>query len=278
MFPIIRIVDPEKKKVLECIDGKPVMKNQDCYTFWKRGVVCKNCVSMRALDTKEIVVKVEQHSESVYWVTAIPMKTDQGPVVIELLRQVTDNMVLGDQYQGKLTDFCQLVDNINLLVVRDALTGVYNRYYIEERLPAELKYGQEKGVAISVIMVDLDKFKDINDKYGHVVGDEVLRNAAHILQGAIRREEDWVARYGGEEFLICLLGSDAGSARMVAERMCDAIAKQDMGTKDIGVHVTASFGVCTIGVNAMDMCTAIDCADKRLYRAKEAGGNLVVAG
>jgi diguanylate cyclase (GGDEF)-like protein len=157
----------------------------------------------------------------------------------------------------------------------DALTGLDNRRALQERGRLELKRAKRSGEPVSLILCDLDHFKDINDKYGHEAGDTALTDAAAVLRLALR-ETDAVGRWGGAEFMAILPGTNADGAKAVAERMRAALA----GTKLAGLseRVTISLGVTTsenLDDPAMEYDLLIREADQRLYRAKLEGRNRV---
>jgi diguanylate cyclase (GGDEF)-like protein len=159
----------------------------------------------------------------------------------------------------------------------DALTGLANRRAMQERGRAELKGAQRTGAPVSVILSDLDHFKNINDQYGHEAGDAALSRAALVLRRAVR-ESDVVGRWGGEEFMAILPGTDAAGAAEVAERMRLAIA---VTTFDgVAEPQTISLGVASseqLADPGMEWDLLIKEADQRLYRAKHEGRNRVVA-
>jgi two-component system, cell cycle response regulator len=158
----------------------------------------------------------------------------------------------------------------------DPLTGLWNRYALLDTLKREQRRAAREGTPLAVIMADLDHFKRVNDTYGHLAGDAILREAARRMQSVVR-EYDHVGRYGGEEFLIVLPGASAVNAVQLAERLRAVIAQEAMsadGGPPIGV--TASFGVFAAGRAAgADPEMLIRLADQALYRAKEKGRNLV---
>jgi diguanylate cyclase (GGDEF)-like protein len=160
--------------------------------------------------------------------------------------------------------------------LEDHLTGVGNRRAMDEALltwQAEMSDlhpvpGQRTGdLQLSLLVVDLDDFKEINDTYGHVVGDEVLRTVAMAVRG-MARAEDLVARLGGDEFVVLLPGADAAAAELVASRMVQAVERIDDST------VTASIGVA--GGAVQDVRATLRHADAAMYAAKRAGGNRVL--
>jgi diguanylate cyclase (GGDEF)-like protein len=157
----------------------------------------------------------------------------------------------------------------------DPLTGLWNRYALLEALQREQSRAAREGTPLAVIMVDLDHFKRVNDTYGHLAGDSVLREAAVRMQSVVRAY-DQVGRYGGEEFLIVLPGTTAANAAQLAERLRVSIGGEPMLAD--GIHrigVTASFGVSACEGAAIEPCALIRLADEALYRAKERGRNCV---
>jgi diguanylate cyclase (GGDEF)-like protein len=156
----------------------------------------------------------------------------------------------------------------------DGLTGLLNRTTILETLDDELARGARACQPVSVLMVDLDRFKAINDTHGHLAGDAVLREAARRLKSAARRY-DSVGRYGGEEFLIVVPGCDAADAALQAERMREAIGGTPFATTSRPVPVTASLGVACSTHCVPEFLVRE--ADDALYEAKANGRNQVVA-
>jgi two-component system, cell cycle response regulator len=160
---------------------------------------------------------------------------------------------------------------------RDGLTGVFNRKHLEERLASELAYAERHGKNLSIILFDLDDFKQVNDLRGHLAGDQVLR----VIGAVVMREsraEDIVARYGGEEFVHVVRDISADSAVKIAERTRLAIAQSKVDFEGNSIRVTASAGVASrlCCGDRLDRDTLLGLADERLYEAKLAGRNRVV--
>jgi diguanylate cyclase (GGDEF)-like protein len=161
--------------------------------------------------------------------------------------------------------------------VLDALTGIANRKHLEERLEAELAFALRHGADLSVIIVDLDHFKRVNDTHGHLAGDEVLRQAARIIKNALRTE-DFVGRYGGEEFVVVARGTSASQAVELAERLRRAMADAPIRFEQESIAVTMSAGVASLAdcTPGKDRQSLLSSADERLYSAKDTGRNRVV--
>lgn len=158
--------------------------------------------------------------------------------------------------------------------IRDALTGLFNRRYLDETLLRELSRAKRDGYPLAVIMVDIDHFKQINDTYGHSAGDEVIRSLGAILRQSAR-ESDITCRYGGEEFVIALphMGIEAAHARAEKLRL-DAAAKP-VRHGDFEIGYTLSAGVSAYPVHATNHETLIEYADLALYQSKADGRNRV---
>jgi len=166
-------------------------------------------------------------------------------------------------------------EELRVLARTDPLTGLANRRETLARLQHELDRTARVGRPLSLIMLDLDHFKAVNDTWGHATGDAVLVAVAEVCRKALRRI-DLAGRWGGEEFLIVLPDADAEAALAAAERLRAALAQRSITTRDAPLTVSASLGVATASAS-MQADDLVAHADAALYRAKEAGRNRVVA-
>ncbi len=186
------------------------------------------------------------------------------------------------ELEQKITQLEKANTKIKQLSITDALTGCYNRSYLNERLPKEIKRSQRYEIPISLILNDIDFFKKVNDTYGHQCGDQVLHAFVKILQQQIRQDIDWICRYGGEEFIVILPVTDLTGAAINAERLRRAVDETPIYYNDQELKITASFGVATAESHIEDPHKVLEqllqTADKRLYTAKKEGRNRVVAG
>ncbi len=156
------------------------------------------------------------------------------------------------------------------LSITDHLSGIYNRAKLDEELKRWINYSHRYSVPLSIIIFDFDDFKDVNDSYGHLVGDEVLIKAVSIINGIIR-ESDIFARWGGEEFVILLPNTDKANAMKLAERIRKSIEK---GPFEKMSGITCSFGVAQLSSDD-DVESLLHKVDEKLYLAKRAGKNVV---
>ena len=163
------------------------------------------------------------------------------------------------------------------LGMTDQLTGVLNRRYLDRRLADEAKRAQRTGSELSAIILDLDYFKSINDRYGHPEGDRMLQAVARTVSQSVR-DIDVVTRFGGEEFAIILPGANARDAYTVAERVRQAVERMDYRTADDGpVRITISCGTASLRDKVHTPAQLVAAADQRLLEAKRTGRNRTVA-
>ncbi|OPX45924.1 diguanylate cyclase DosC [Ruminiclostridium hungatei] len=282
MYEYARFIDPLRSRIIkmEALDGQagrlPGFEKSNCFAFWGNKTTCENCISMRAYVENQSFVKIECAAEKVYMTTAVPLETKSGRIVVEFLKDATGSMTFSDGTGGDNGEIYSIIDRMNDLAVRDALTGVYNRRYINEKLPLELMGAVVSQQLLSVIMIDADHYKRVNDTYGHLAGDTVLITLAETLQECIRRETDWVARYGGEEFFICLPGATLKMTLEIAENMRSRIEHKAIPSGNSEIKITASFGVsCRRYARDSKIEDVIAAADEKLYLAKKNGRNRV---
>ena len=163
----------------------------------------------------------------------------------------------------------------------DALTGLPNRRTFDRQFNAEFKRARRFGEPLSVLLIDVDRFKQINDQHGHLVGDEVLRSLAGTLRASLPRQFDILARFGGEEFAVVLPHTDREAALLVAERLRAAVESTSIKTSGGSRMITISIGIGHLATRASpDPLTSLDLldeADRCLYESKRQGRNRVTA-
>jgi diguanylate cyclase (GGDEF)-like protein/PAS domain S-box-containing protein len=175
----------------------------------------------------------------------------------------------------------QLQKELEALSYRDALTGIANRRMFDRMLDVEWAKARAAGEPLALIIVDIDFFKQYNDRYGHPRGDACLQAVARVLDGGAARTRDLCARLGGEEFALLLPATDEAAALGVAERCARLLARAALPheASAVAAVVTCSMGIATLVPGAHDEpARLIDLADTRLYQAKRNGRNRVVAG
>jgi diguanylate cyclase (GGDEF)-like protein len=172
-------------------------------------------------------------------------------------------------------------DILEKMTLIDGLTGVANRRYFDEFLDKEWRRALRNGEDISVILIDVDYFKRYNDYYGHLAGDDCLRQIGAVLKGSVKRAGDLVARYGGEEFAVILPATHRRGALVIAEKLRKDVEALKIAhfMSEVGEHVTISSGIATLTPSQEhNPSMLIKCADDALYQAKATGRNRVCDG
>jgi diguanylate cyclase (GGDEF)-like protein len=169
------------------------------------------------------------------------------------------------------------LDSTQALLYQDEVTGLYNYRYLDVALDAEIKRHQRFHLPFSLLFIDLDNFKQVNDIHGHLTGSSVLQQAGEQIKAAVR-DVDSVIRYGGDEFVVVLLGANSRQAWMAAERVRGRVdaSRFNVDGKDVKVHITTSIGVACCPEHARDKSTIIRLADETMYAAKKGGKNRVI--
>jgi diguanylate cyclase (GGDEF)-like protein len=236
---------------------------------------------------------IPKEMTAVYCIPIMSTKEEDGPGILKERRrqkQTNENSIIGyiyldtDSIINNFTSdsgcFCKmlakmayiLVDNYNLKIVStvDKLTKLYTRKYFEAALQSELAYAEREGIELSIIMIDIDKFKTVNDRFGHQKGDEILQGVSSIIINSVRKG-DIAARYGGEEIIILLPNTGEEEGINVAEKL----RKKIENARLLGLHnpLTISLGVSTYPHHSSWAKDLIEKADQALYYAKENGRN-----
>lgn len=204
-------------------------------------------------------------------------ETEMGHIMIDRLDPTDKDkaVILCHQFALALRRV-KLYEEIEQTAITDSLTGLYTRRYALERLDEELTRSKVRKMEMAVLMVDIDHFKNCNDRYGHLVGDQILREVGDIIKGSIR-EIDIPGRYGGEEFCIILPDTDLKGARYAAERIRSASESRTIQAYDASVQITVSIGIATFPGDGRKRSEIVDKADWTLYKAKKQGRNRVCA-
>jgi len=166
----------------------------------------------------------------------------------------------------------RLFQQVQQLAVTDELSGFYNRRYFYELLDMELARSKRYNRPVSLLVIDLDHFKQVNDRYGHATGDQVLKKICEAIRRVVR-ESDILGRHGGEEFVLLLPETPVDRALEVADRLCHMVAANPVEVDQIRIDVTISIGVSAAGPGCMDSDSLFRCADHAMYQSKQAGRN-----
>lgn len=276
LYDIARIVDPIKNQVLDYSGGHILASNTICYDFWQRGVVCENCISRRALQEKKPFMKIEYNGEKIYMVQAIPLALMEQEVVLELLKDISEERLLFDIVDESRNDIYKLLEERNAFIIKDALTDVYNLRYIKERLPYEIINSHIQDQYISLMILDIDHFRNINKVHGPEYGNHVLKTLAQKVQEKVK-EKGWMARYTDDAFILCIEDIDPQGAKEKAQEIRKMIENHPFTYKETTKEITISIGVYTALKPDINADEFIEEAYSLLLQGKKEGGNRVVA-
>jgi len=232
--------------------------------------------------------------DALYLTPSISLKFDDAVDGLprELVRDIASLLRFSDERDARVRELehrLAALENTNVellrrnsdlseISARDSLTGLYNRWYVMEKIDSEMNRSVRHGSPVSLIMLDIDHFKEVNDSFGHSAGDHVLRLVGKVLRDSCR-VYDVPGRYGGEEFCVVLPETKVGSTTVVAERIREKLAASHFDVGAESVVVTASMGIAgtdpTDVDGALSPSTLIDRADRALYSAKHHGRNRV---
>jgi len=240
---------------------------------------------MPGLDGVDICAELRKQAREPYtYVLLLTAKGQKQDIVAGLEAGADDYLTKpfdAHELRARLRSGCRIVqlqeqlvqarETLRVEATHDALTGLWNRAAMLETLQRELSRSQRDGAPVAVTMADLDHFKQVNDTYGHLVGDAVLREATRRMRSN-SRTYDALGRLGGEEFLIVAPETDVTGALSQAERLRESVGQEPIDTFEGPVHVTVSLGVAVSGeIREADLL--LRAADEALYRAKSAGRN-----
>lgn len=269
IFGISRIVDAANKNIINLDNKNKVhIESHLCFEFWERGMECTNCISMRALNENKSFSKFETIDNKLYMIIASPININNNRYVVELVKDVSDDTI-SLPFESSINKLLsEEIKRLNKLVVTDELTTIYNRRYINENLPYNISKVTKHINSLSIILIDVDRFKYINDNYGHVYGDYILRDISLIFNNYATKYSGWVARYGGDEFIMVFedLPED------LTYQLCDIINRNIHEKKfiydNVSIDVSCSFGFTIITDNNISLDKLIVDLDTKLFIEK----------
>lgn len=261
VFTVVRLLDKREFRLEENDNPGGDMELCHCYDFWKKEKPCTNCIAARAFEEKSVRTKLEYLDSDIYQVTARYVEIDGQPYVMELLRKMDEEFLVDLENRDRLME---KLSRYNEKLYQDALTGVYNRRYYEDRI-------KKMTASVGVAMIDMDDFKIYNDTYGHNAGDLALITTVEAIRHCIRKN-DTLIRYGGDEFLLVLQGISETMFREKLKQIRTEIYNANVPTYS-RLQLSASIGgVMSAGRTVEE--TVME-ADKFMYLAKNRKNTVV---
>ncbi|MBP1889404.1 diguanylate cyclase (GGDEF)-like protein [Clostridium moniliforme] len=274
LYDFIRIVDPINNKVINSDNEKLGLKFKDfsCYKFWGKNKKCENCISYNAYLENNTFVKLEVFDSKIFLVIASPFISNDKTYIVELLKDISKTSFFNTGESNQTID--SLMKSIETSLYKDELTGIYNKRVIYEKLEKLISLNISP---ISLIMLDIDLFKSINDNYGHIIGDKVLKFFASVIDSCIKNKNHYLGRFGGEEFIIVLANSNMKDGTILAEKIRKTVEKSTYDKDNLNIKLSCSLGGYTIKHNNnISTEDFINLADRNLYIAKRNGRNTTI--
>lgn len=266
-FELVRVVEPCRCAV--CSDtGEP--GGESCHTVWNKSGRCENCLSMRVIREKGYMNKLELLEERAFSVYSKYLEIDGQPRAVEMVNEVTAGIQFGDQ---PMQDVVNQIRQFNRQLITDYLTGAYNRQYLQEHFAAALETAPA-GQEFCVALLDLDHFKEVNDRYGHPAGDAVLIQVAQQWAAALEPLMGaFVARYGGDEFVVVAPNIAYPTFCALIRRIYEVSPRQCELPGGGWLNFTLSVGCAAREEAPGSWEELFSLADRRMYRCKQAGGD-----
>lgn len=279
LYDIVRLVDPINNKVIDSYPNNLIKNNKSipCYKFWNKDEPCENCTSLNAYIENNTFYKVEVKDDELYMVISSPFEINDTTYVVELIKNITRSGYFKDNdYDDSLKNMFNIISD---LLNKDDLTGVYTKKFMYDSLTKELATTYKSYSFLSVMMIDIDFFKIINDTYGHLLGDEVLKDFVKIISSCIKDENALFGRFGGEEFILILKHNDVDKIKTLGKTILTSVENHLFKYDDISLKLTCSLGVYTVTAKDCETNTMeniVHSADSNLYSAKKLGRNKMI--
>ncbi len=268
---IVRLVDPLSEFLVNS-DGTLQMGNI-CRSVWGRPHRCENCSSLRALQTQEVLYKMEFCDDRIYWIISRYLNVEGHDCVLEFVVDTTDSIIIEG---GSADQISEIIEGYNNQVVFDSLTGVFNRNYLDTIFLPTVGFRRASQMPIHLAVVDLDNFKDVNDTYGHAAGDKLLTDVGGFWKARFdsrkKNKERLTIRYGGDEMLVvCCEGSYDDFVKEIEEGY-NQMRKSCYINETTTIPFTLSYGTASTEEMVQGAWMWEDLfnrADERMYAMKE---------
>lgn len=269
LFDFYRIVDPATQEVYEYASEEMLIRQSSpCYALWQRGESCRNCVSQQTILDQQGQIKFEAQPDHAYLIYALPLIHQHKKYVLELAKDVSESLMLQLLLREEQADLPEMIAALNEWIIHDTFTGLYNKKYLQQETARLISYAQVKQLPLSAAMWDIDTFKQVNDRYGHLAGDEVIKKFAHLLQDFIRDTPYLAARVGGDEFMLLCPDEDAAGCERLCRRVSAALAAHPfVCERGVRFLVSASYGVSN-WEKGESVSALFEKADRKMYAHK----------
>lgn len=267
-FEYYRIVDIETYTVYELKDGKLIPYKDKCYNIWNRDYACQNCISRLAVNENRQIIKLDMVDDKVFLVESMPLPDAGSTLALELIRDATDSLLVNDVNQKGNRALAEMIQRLNHLATHDSYTGLYNKHFIEHELQRQTIEWKETEPLV-IVLLDIDRFKLINDTYGHLMGDQVILTLADKMKECTGQNNGWAGRVGGDEFIMVFRGMDIKEVNLLIEEFRKMVLGIEFRFLDQSCNISISIGSAGYGPNVGDWKSLYALADQAMYTNKQ---------
>lgn len=269
IFENCRIVDITNNVVCSYIDGRIISTSEKCYCIWGSNKTCSNCITHSAYMEKKQKVKLHYQNDKVELIVAVPVTIGEKEYVLELIKDITDSLVVRDKYHTENSSIFQLINDFNQLAVMDPFTNLYNKKYVEKQIQEDMQEAVTKEETFVLAMIDIDNFKKVNDTFGHSAGDAVISQLVQIIHKHTDEHNCWAARYGGDEFLLAFHGEPLILVNEYCDNIIEEIHRETFRTDDRTFQVSITIGIYEYNPLIDNHKTLLDKVDSMMYQNKK---------
>lgn len=242
MYDVMRIIDPINKNVINISSQPGVVNSGKCYDLLNRGEMCENCISVRVDVENDTFIKLEYVLNGVMLIIATSININGERYIVETIKNITaqKNKILNEEFHNQVKN---VIDNLNEKVIKDEDTSAYNKIYIETRLPVDLNNSIINENNLSIIMVDIGEYGNVNDKYSKEILGEFVKGVSEIISEAAYEELYWIGRYSENKYIIVLNNINKEETGNISNEIKDLIKDIHFEYNNESMVVNASIGV-----------------------------------
>lgn len=268
MYDSIRVINPINKNIISIRNNDIKILEGKCYEKFNRGTLCSNCISMRAYIEKDTFIKLECVSNKVMLIVATPVIINEETYVVEIIKDISshNNKISNINYKSNIIT---VIDNMNEKIIRDDLTGVYNKIYIEEKIPFDVNNSVINKCLFSVIMIKIDDFKNLNYEYGQNVENKILKDFTKVIRDSVGSDSCWIGRYSVNKFIVVLNNVNKEETYNVSEQIRYSLENNLFKYDDKIIKLETSFGIYSSENEMFDTKIILEELEKSISKEKE---------
>ncbi len=268
IFDNNRIVYVDNHTICKYINGKVIRTKEKCYSIWEQDEICTNCTSHQAFIEQKQMVKLQYFKNNILLVISLPIFINEAPYVLELIKDITDSMIFHDSIHHENYELRNLINRLNIISEKDPFTDLFNKKYIDKQIKEDIRNAKEKKESYVLALIDIDNFKNVNDTYGHIYGDIVIKDIVSIIHKYTGGRDCWAARYGGDEFLLVFRNETYENVQSCCKFITNDINSNSYSRDNKRFQITVSIGIYQFDPQRDTYETLIDNVDTKMYEDK----------